>query len=372
MSLTVETGTRPTGLYRTGIVGLLVACGLVGGLMALKRHEVNQEVRERKDVADAGPKVKVQAVGLSEPTQTLQLEGEALPMASTTLYAKLSGYLRTISVDKGDRVRAGQTLAVIESQETNRDYQSLQADAQNKRQNARRSEALGREQLLSAKDVEQAQADARIAEAKLASQAVQLGYQVVKAPFDGTVTARFADPGALVQSAAASQSSALPLVTVARVNRLRVTLYLDQRYAGLLRVGDAVKVGLSDRSAEAVPARITRFSGELDLHTRMMLAEAEVDNQDGRILPGSFVQVQLALKVPQHLEIPVEALLLRAGKTFVAVVKADSHVAMLPVIVGEEDHQRLPVVSGLKGGERVILNLGDAAQEGSLVSVTKM
>lgn len=366
MSLEVDRKDRPMGLYRTGIAGLLVACGLVGGLMALKRHDLGREVRDRKATADAGPLVKVQNVALSDAVQTLQLQGEALPMVSTTLYAKLSGYLRTISVDKGDRVRAGQTLAVIESQETDRDYQSLLADAENKRRNARRSEALGKDQLLSAKDVEQAQADARMAEARLASQAVQRGYQVVKAPFDGTVTARFADPGALVQNAANSQSSALPLVTVARVDRLKVTVYLDQRYAALLHKGDSVRLTSSDLTVP-VEAHISRISGELDLRTRMLLAEAEVDNRDGRIVPGSFLQVQLALKLPQHLEIPVEALIVRGDKTFVAVVGADHHVTLRPVTLGEEDHQRLPVLSGLKAGETVILNPGDAAQEGSLV-----
>jgi RND family efflux transporter MFP subunit len=367
MSQLVESQGRPMGLYRTGIAGLLVAGALVGGLLALKHHDLNRELKERQGTAGAGPLVKVQAVALSGPIQTLQLQGEALPLVSTTLYAKLSGYLRTISVDKGDRVRAGQTLAVIESQETDRDYQSLLADAENKRQNARRSESLGREQLLSAKDVEQAQADARIAEAKLGSQAVLRGYQVVKAPFDGTITARFADPGALVQNAANAQSSALPLVTLARVDRLKVTLYLDQRYAARLRVGNEVTLGGSEGP---VAARISRISGELDLRTRMMLAEAEVDNREGRIVPGSFLPVQLALKVPQRLEIPVEALIVRGDKSFVAVVGADRRVAFRPVTVGEEDNQRLPVLSGLKAGELVILNLGDAAQEGALVRTT--
>ena len=366
MSLTAATDNRPMGLYRTGIAGLLLAIALAGGLLAFKRHDLNRETGERKAMAEAGPLVKVQTVAWSEAVQTLQLQGEALPLVSTTIYAKLSGYLRSISVDKGDRVRAGQTLAVIESQETDRDYQSLLADAENKRQNARRSEALSKDRLLSAKDLEQAQADARMAEAKLASQAVQRGYQVVKAPFAGTVIARFADPGALVQNAANAQSSALPLVTIARVDRLKVTLYLDQRYAALLRSGDPVRLG-TDQPGVFVSARLTRISGELDLRTRMMLAEAEVDNRDGHILPGSFVPVQLTLKVPQRLEIPVEALIIRGDKSLVAVLSADHHVALRGVTVGEEDHQRLPVLSGLKAGETVVLNPGDTAREGALV-----
>jgi RND family efflux transporter MFP subunit len=353
--------------YGAGITGLLLAAALVAAMLALKSHDLGREARLRRQELAAGPLVKVATVGLSAPRQTLVLQGEALPVVSTTLYAKLSGFLRSITVDRGDRVRAGQTLAVIDSPETDRDYQSLLADAENKRQNARRAEALGREALLSDRDVEQAQADARIAEARLQSQGVLLGYQVLKAPFDGTVTARFADPGALVQNAANAQSSALPVVTIGRLDRLKVTLYLDQRYAGLLRLGNRIRVRPSARPGEWVDARITRVNGELDLRTRMLLAEAEVDNRDGRIVPGSFVQTELALDLPQHLEIPAEALIVKGDQTFVAVLAPGNRVAFRAVTVGEEERQKLPVLSGLQAGEKVIVSLGDAAQEGGVV-----
>jgi membrane fusion protein, multidrug efflux system len=360
--------SAPTrGVYGVGFTTLVVAAALVGAMLALKRHDLGQESRERQRTLAAGPLVKVETVGLSAPRQTLVLQGEALPVVSTTLYAKLSGFLRTINVDRGDRVRAGQTLAIIESPETDRDYQSLQAVAETKQMNARRAEALGRQALLAPRDVEQAQADARMAEAKLASQGVQRGYEVLKAPFDGTVTARFADPGALVTNAASNQTSSLPVVTVARLDRLKVTLYLDQRYAGLLRLGNHIRVSPPSRPGEWLDARITRVNGALDLHTRMLLAEAEVDNRDGRIVPGSFVQTELALDTAQHLEISTEALIVRGDRTFVAVMDAGHRVAFRPVTVGEEDHQKLPVRSGLKAGELVILSLGDAAQEGGLV-----
>ena len=354
-------------VYGAGITGLLVAAALVAAMLALKSHDLGRESRRRQDALAAGPLVKVETVGLSAARRTLVLQGEALPVVSTTLYAKLSGFLRTIAVDRGDRVRAGQVIAVIESPETDRDYQSLQADAENKGQIARRAEALGREALMSARDVEQAQADARMSEARLASQGVLRGYQVLKAPFDGTVTARFADPGALVQNAANAQSSALPVVTIGRLDRLKVTLYLDQRYAGLLRLGNRIRVSPPSRPGEWVDARITRVNGELDMRTRMLLAEAEVDNRDGRIVPGSFVQTELALDLPRHLEISTEALIVRGDQTFVAVLAPGNRVAFRPVTVGEEDHQKLPVLSGLQAGEQIILSLGDSAQEGGLV-----
>ena len=355
------------GVYGAGIAGLVLAAGLVGGMLALKRRDLGQDAHGRQADLAAGPLVAVETVAFSAPSRTLVLQGEALPLITTTLYAKLSGFLRTINVDRGDRVRAGSTIAVIESPETDRDYQSLQADAENKRMISKRSEALGREALLAPNAVEQAQADSRMADAKLASQAVQRGYEVLKAPFDGTITARFADPGALVQNAANAQSSALPLVTLARLDRLKVTLYLDQRSAALLHLGDPIRVAAPEHPGEWVAARITRINGELDLHTRMLLAEAEVDNREGRILPGSYVQTELTLAQPPHLEISTEALMVRGDKTFVAVVGPDRRVAFRPVTVGEEDHRKLQVFSGLKAGERVILNLGDAARDGSLV-----
>jgi RND family efflux transporter MFP subunit len=355
------------GVYGIGIGGLLLAALLVIGMLALKRHDLGKETRDRQAAAAAGPVVSVATVGLSAPRQTVVVQGEALPFVTTTLYAKLSGFLRSISVDKGDRVRAGQTLAVIESAETDRDYQSLLADAENKRQIAKRAETLAQAQLMAPQDVEQAQANARMADAKLASQAVQMGYEVLKAPFAGTVTARFADPGALVQNAATNQTSSLPVVTVAQLDRLKVTLFVDQRYASLLHVGDHLRVEDRERPGQGVDARITRVNGELDLRTRMMLAEAEVDNREGRIMPGSFVQTQLSLDTPQRLEIATDALIVRGDKTFVAVVGEDQRVRFRPVTVGQEDNQKLPVLDGLKAGERVVLNLGDAAQEGDRV-----
>jgi RND family efflux transporter MFP subunit len=298
------------------------------------------------------------------------LQGESLPYASTTLYAKVSGFLRSMPADKGMAVAKGQTLAVLEAPETDRDIQALQADADNKRRNADRSRALGRDGLLSPRDVEQAEADARVAEAKLASQVTVKGYEVVKAPFSGVITQRYADPGALIQNGG-STSSAQPLVTLAQVDRLRVTFYLDASVAAAARVGTALEVRPVDHPEVVRALRIDRLSGALDPKTRTLLAEADLDNRDGAFLAGGFVQVTLKVQVPGRLTVPEEALTLREGRAAVAVLGAEGRVRLQAVQPGEPEGPKVRILQGLSEGETVVLDPPAGLKDGDRVQVPK-
>ena len=348
----------------------LGACALVAcGLMVSRQSAHAKEAALRAKALADGPFVKVAPVAMSGSERRVTLQGEALPFASTTLYAKVSGFVRSLPVDKGDRVRNGQVLGVLQSPEVETDFAALQADAETKRANARRAEALGRDQLLSQRDVEQAVSDARVAEAKLASQAALKGYQVLKAPFDGVITARYADPGALVQNASNGASGAQPLVTVAQVQRLRVTLYLDQRLATAVKAGTPVLISPADRPELVREAKVTRTSGALDPRTRTLLAEVELDNRSGEFLAGGFVNATLRLKVTPRLEMPVEALVMKGEKAFAAVLGQGDLVQVRPVQVGPEEGGRVPVLGGLQAGERVLLTPGESARDGAKVRV---
>src|SRR5262249_46655958 len=147
---------------------------------------------------------------------SVELIGEARPFAAVTLYAKVSGYLKSVSVDMGDRVKAGQVLAVIESPETDRAYSAAKEDFDNKQVKAQRIAKLLDKKFASPDEADQARTEAAVARERLAGLEEQRAYETLRAPFDGRVTARFADPGALVQNAASSQTSALPVVTVAQ------------------------------------------------------------------------------------------------------------------------------------------------------------
>ena len=352
-----------------GILLLIVAALGVGGLVGTKKWNQRHDSETRRVELDKGPIVRAARIEQGGGERTFTLQGEALPYLSTTLYAKLSGFLRQINVDKGSSVSKGQVIAMIESPETDQDFKALKVDADNKRRNAQRAESLGKQQLLSDRDVEQAMADARMAEAKLESSGALKAYQVVKAPFNGVITQRFADPGALVQNASNSASAALPLVTVAQVDRLRVTIYLDQTVASQIEVGAQVTVRAAERPELVRKARISRVNGGLDPRTRTLLAEVDLDNHDRVFLAGGSVQVELKVKAASRLEIPAEALSLQNGRPFAAVLGVDQKVHFVPLTLGDEERQRVRVLAGVKEGDVVILNPGLELQEGTRVRV---
>ena len=221
--------------------------------------------------------------------------------------------------------------------------------------------------VVSAQDYDTAVASADVADATQRAAADERGYEVLRAPFDGTVTARYADPGALMQSATSAQTSALPVVTVSQVDRLRVYAYLDQRDATFIREGEEADITLAERPGAHFPGTVTRLSHQLDPKTRTMLVEVDLDDKDGRIIPGSFVRVTLKIPVPSLVQVPSAALVLRGTAPFVVVVGADNHIHFASVKLADDDGKTARVIDGLQGGERLALNLGEDVAEGGLV-----
>ena len=184
---------------------------------------------------------------------------------------------------------------------------------------------------MSAAEAETQVGVAQVADAQVATLAQQKSYEVLRAPFAGTVTARFADPGALVQAATGAQTGALPLVTISTPERLRVYVYVPQHDAGFVKVGDRALVTLPERADVQIEGQVARRSDELDPRTRMMLVEVDVDNRDGRIVAGSFVTVMLTFAMPPEIMVPVEALVLNGQKASVFVLDGDT-VHARPVV----------------------------------------
>lgn len=366
----MDTHPLSKSILRGGAILIILGGVSVAGIFVHQNRSLARETKARQQAADAGPIVRTLVVGSGGTLGEQVFQGEALPYLSTTLYARASGFLKEIRVDKGVTVRRGQLLAVIESQETDQDLAALRADAENKRRNAERSAALLRDKLVSAKDAEQASADAKMAQAKLDSLGISKGYQQVRAPFDGVVTQRFADPGALVQNASSS-TNAQALVTVAQVNRLRVTFYLDQAAATKAKGGDAVTVISTTPPIQKRVGTISRLSGALDPRTRTLTAETDLDNQDGVFLPGGSVQVALGRPGSSGFNLPLECVAQRQGKPFALVVDGKSRTNLRPLILGEDNGQRVRVLQGLQSGDRVVLNPPPGLGDGSLVRLAE-
>jgi len=357
---------RSKALYAGGLVALLVTALGVVGLGAHRRHAARAEAEERQTDVRRGPRVRVAAVKQAPGLRHLTLQGEARPFFEVTLYAKVAGFLRELKVDKGDHVKKNQLLAVVTAPELDAQYTAAVADARNKRVNAKRLSALAPAGVVSAQELEQGQASADVADATQAALGTQRDYRVIRAPFDGVVTARFADPGALIQTAA------VPIVSVAKGDQLRVYVYVDQSSAPFVHDGDTATVRVSERPGWSRTGAVTRTSGELSPRTRTMLTEVDIPNGDRAIIPGSFVDVTLDVKVPALLEIPAEALVTRNDKPAVPVVDGSQHVHYRPVVVADDDGQVVHLVSGLGPGDRVALDLGGAAEDGTPIQTVEL
>ena len=309
-------GTESTALSPLTKIGagvLVVGAIVIAVLFSVSRNRaLAVESSRRTSDATAGPIVRAVEAVRSAPTHHLSLLGEARPYASVTLYAKVSGYLKWIGVDKGDRVKADQVVAIIESPETDASWNAATADHAQKALTASRLKQLLDQKFASREETDLAAADEAVSRERLASLAQQKEFEKLKAPFNGTVTARFADLGALVQNAASSQTSALPVVTVENTDSLRIYAYLDQTDAASVRVGLPAVLTMTERAGERIAVKVARTSGELDARTRKLLVEFDVDNRTGRaIVPGSFVHVEIDVPAAVLTEIPSEALVMR-------------------------------------------------------------
>ncbi len=317
-----EKGRR--SLLITAALAILISLILIVGI--IWKHEVGlrQEEKSRKDKVAKGPRINVVKAKKGPRARSVLLIGEAFPYANVVLYAKISGYLQEIRVDKGDKVQADEIIAILDSPELNKQYAAAVADAKNKEADAERYRYLLKSGSVSVQTADNAEATAKIARDTAASLLAQKDYEVMRAPFNGIITARYVDPGALLQAATSSQTSSSPVVSLSETDRLRVYVYPDQRTASRVKIGDQVEVADATRPENKVSAKVSRTTGQLDTKTRTLLVEIDLDNGEGKILAGSFVQVTLYVSNPPAIEIPASALVIRGEKTFVGTVGTDN------------------------------------------------
>jgi membrane fusion protein, multidrug efflux system len=351
-------------LRRRGKTILLTAVILLVAIGGYKFVANFLQRRALEAEAAAGPRVRVAKVqkGLGEHRVTVI--GETRPYQSATLYAKVSGYLKTVDVDKGDIVQENQVLAIIESPETDEAYLAALADAKNKRAILARTKILYDKQLVSAQEFDQAQADASVSEAKFRAQHQLKDYEVLRAPFTGTITGRFADPGALVQNASNSESSSLPVVMLSEIKRLRIDVFIDQRDAPYVKKDDPVTITLAERPDYKLEGTVARVTGELDPRTKMLLTEIDIPNDERTLVAGSFVSVSLLVKSPPSLEAPVESLVLKDDKSYITAISDSNTLVYKPVEIGSNNGKMLSIISGVEEGQLLALNIGNTLPEG--------
>ena len=360
----------PWGLYATGVVAVAGATLFAASLRHTKLAATQEERDARTHEAALGVRVLGHKVARTSGSRQLTLPGELHPLHQATVYAKTAGYLQELGVDKGDTVRRGQVLGRIASPETDQQLERATADLLLRRQKQRRLAGLVQSGIVSQQEMDEAQAALASAQAEHARLTSMKGYEVLVAPFDGVVTARYVDPGALLSAATSSTSASQPIVELQQMDTVRVFIYVAQRQAGYIKVGDKATVGSPDLHGPTLQATVTRTARAIDPRTRTMLVEVDVDNHAGVLTPGMFVQVTLTLDVPPALQVPTDAVFLRQGQPYVVVL--DGGVAHFRRFeAGVDDGHFVEVLGGLKEGEMVGLHVGDDVSEGSPVRVTE-
>jgi RND family efflux transporter MFP subunit len=306
-------------------------------------------------VAPDIPTVAVVRLMRRNLSQTTRLTSELEPYESVKLYAKEPGYLRDINVDYGSHVTAGETLATLELPEQEADLEGADAAYGLAKADYERVASVNREEpgLIAQADIDKARADYMMAQDRRQRANVVEGYSVISAPFDGVVTKRFVDPGALIEQGTTS-SSALPIVEVADTYRLRLVVETPESIVPLVRVGMPVTVQIS-ATGETIPDRVARFSYDLHEDTRTMHTEIDVDNADLHIKPGMYATATFVLaSKPDVLAVPTQAVS-NEGSPTVWVVDSNDTLERRAVTLGLQTPDYVEVKSGLNAGDRVFI-----------------
>jgi len=352
--------------------------------------------------ADAPQRAAVVQVRRAPLSNTLSIAGEFLPYQEVELHAKVAGYIKNINVDIGDRVRAGQVLAVLEIPEltaqlqsasagvrhseeeiiraqdevsrTEADYAALHAAATRLRQASEARPGLIAEQELDDVTAKDRSAAAQVEGAKsaLAASRQQLEvsqadrqhyaalseYSRITAPFDGVVTWRYADTGSLIQAGTSNVSSE-PVVKLSQVSVLRLRIPVPESLAASVHDGESADIRVKATN-EHLSGKIIRSTDSLDRSTRTMQVEVDVPNGDYKLTPGMYADVSLRVQNdPNALTLPLQAITREADKTTVLLVNSQNHVEEREIHTGIEGSDRIQILLGLNEGDRVIVgNLG--------------
>jgi RND family efflux transporter MFP subunit len=360
---------KPSGkLFVAGWVGAIAIIVIAtAGLVLARELWIGRQTSELAQRAAAGPHVLVAKVGRSPATRDVKLPATARGFDQTEIYAKVSGYIKSLRVDKGDRVHAGELLATIESPETDQQVHNAQAAYRIAQLTDDRNQVLVRQNVISQQTADESRATMMQAKAVLAQSIALQTYERVTAPFDGIVTDRYVDPGHLIPEATNSTSLADAIVGVARMKPLRVYTYVPQNIAPFIRNGDSATITVNEFTQRKFTGTITRHPEALSPDSRTMLVEVDLPNTDEALLPGMYGTAELVVSVPAGAPlVPDEALIFRDGKVFVPIVK-DNVLHLTQVKLGYDNGIAVEVATGVEAGALVALNVGQSAHDGETV-----
>jgi RND family efflux transporter MFP subunit len=361
------------------ITALAVALGfrIFDGIQA-RTHAEAALVRETDRAAILT--VNVIHPSLGARSEELILPGNIQAFTDTPVYARTNGYLKRWYVDIGARVKSGQLMAEIETPEVDQQYRQARAELGTAQANLQLANSTAErwQDLLKTESVSRQETDEKIGDLAAKKAAVDAAsanvkrleetqsFQKIYAPFDGVITARNIDIGSLVTAGSAGPKE---LYHMAAINEMRVYVQVPQMNSRAAIPGLPADLTLEELPGRKFRGRVARTSESIDPTSRTLLAEVDVDNQAGLLLPGAYVEVHLKLPAPAHsVTVPVNALLFRSEGLTVAAAR-NGVVALVPITIGHDYGNSLEVTSGLTLDEQLIVNPPDSIVPGQKVQI---
>jgi len=360
-------------LLAMAAIGWFVYKGITSRVSAEKVLVVETHDAAFLTVAVTHPKV-------TGATQQLVLPGNTQPLIDAPVYARTNGYLKKWYADIGTRVKAGELLAEIETPEVDHQLQQAKADLETAQANlnlaqitAARMVNLEKKGAVAKQDTDNVVGDMNSKKAIVDSAAANVkrlqdlqSYEKVYAPFDGVITARSTDIGALIEA----NSTGKELFHISAINRLRVFISVPEDYEQAAKNGSPATLTLNEFPGRTFPGTIVRNANSIDLASRTLLVEVDADNPTGELLPGAYVSVHLKFSgtSASALTIPVTTVLFRSEGIRAAVVR-DGKAQLVPITIGRDFGDTLEVLAGLRPDESPIVNPPDSLISGTPVKV---
>jgi multidrug efflux pump subunit AcrA (membrane-fusion protein) len=424
---------RHSPIYWLIFVGLLLVSALLVFFFGwLPRHKTEEQVdQEAQQRTHELPKIAVMKIVRAKSASSLQIPGSTLAYTEAYIYARASGYVNRRLVDIGDRVHKGQLLATIDAPDLDKQVaqarstleqsistlEQMQAQLHLQDLNWQRYKVLVAKGVLSRQQGDQQEADFRVADAnvQVAQNSIQANrdnldrllvlqqYEKVTAPFDGIITQRNVDIGALISAAGSGLGESAPsspsttlaglqgnnagssglssnvasstggaqggeMFAMASIDPLRILVSVPEGYADFIHVGDQAQLFFSQVAQETCYGTVTRTSGAIDPNTRTLLVEVQTRNPHGRFLPGMYVVVNfLRLNATPPLLVPGEAIVVRNGQTMLAFVDNDNLVHFRPVQLGRDFGNETEITNGLKPGDVIVTIVQDEVRDGGKI-----
>ncbi len=361
-------GAKPGALFYAGWLGVVAVVLLaLAGLVLARSLWIGRQTAELKQREEQGALALVLPVAEAAGSHDIDLPGDVHGFFESPIYAKVSGYVKNVLVDKGRKVKANELLALIESPELDQQVVNAKADYDNKLITDRRYQSLVELRVVPQQTADDSHSAMLQARATWQSLVAQQAYENVRAPFDGIVIERNVDPGALVATETAQASATPPILMIATLRPVRVYVQMPQDQAAFVRDGDPAAIRVNQYPRREFKGAVTRHPPALAMATRTMLVEIDLPNQDLALYPGMYarvaIQVSGAPKIPL---VPDSALIFNGAKTFVPVIR-DSRVHLAEITLGYDDGINVQIVDGLNGDEIIATNLGQTPAEGELV-----